>query len=92
MDEDTDVQKMRKYILDIKLQRQKLDRESSELEKEYKERRKVIGDKKRSLQKRCPHVDITHHPDASGNNDSSESCNTCGAEAKRLGVTELYGH
>lgn len=33
-----------------------------------------------SLQERCNHESIKHHPDASGNNDSWDQCQICDKE------------
>lgn len=51
-----------------------------DLEADYKQQRENLEQRLRQLRARCPHLDVTYHPDPSGNNDSWRECNLCGAE------------
>lgn len=59
-----------------KRKREERDRHESEMKK--------LDEKLAVIQKECPHISTTYHPDASGNNDSNVECNHCGKYAKRL--------
>ena len=57
-----------------------LDFLSARVEREYREQRRVIAERRWAIQASCPHASTTYYPDPSGNNDSSTVCNVCGAE------------
>lgn len=39
---------------------------------------KLVLDKLKEAQKKCPHKETVYHPDPSGNNDSWHECTRCG--------------
>lgn len=65
-----DVDRLKSQIVDLAIEHNK---EKTVLEKKIKE-----------LQDYCQHLDKTHYPDPSGNNDSHYQCNICGKEGKKL--------
>ena len=64
----------------IKNADKRIEAAKAECAKQIKTAREAVE----KLQKICPHHDITYHPDASGNSDSYEECNTCGYIAKDI--------
>jgi hypothetical protein len=49
-------------------------------QKQFEEELKSIEREKAAFIESCCHYSTTYHPDASGNNDSFETCDVCGAE------------
>ncbi len=43
----------------------------------------ALNMQEREIRDRCKHTKTTYHPDASGNNDSSNTCDICGREVPR---------
>lgn len=50
----------------------------------YQQRVRVLDSRLVAVRKECPHSEVTHHADPSGNNDSTVECLVCGKEARRL--------
>lgn len=61
-----------------------VERRKREERNRHESEMKRLDEKLAGIQKECPHISTTYHPDASGNNDSSVECNHCGKYAKRL--------
>lgn len=82
--DDTDVKKVKDYVLKIRVEHSDLVAAKQQAKYAYDTEIKRISVALIELQKRCPHVRTEHHSDASGNNDSSDECLDCGKEDKRL--------
>lgn len=63
---------------------EELCRKKYELTEKYEDEIKEIEREIKTVRTICAHGKTTYHPDPSGNNDSFESCDICGAEARRL--------
>lgn len=76
---ELEIKKIQEYIVGIRNSIYQLRQEMSAEHSHHNEMEKVFKVRLDAIQKRCPHVSSTHYPDASGNNDSSDICNDCGA-------------
>jgi hypothetical protein len=52
------------------------------LQEKYDRDKAALESRKNEIVKKCPHLQLTYHPDPSGNNDSWYSCDVCNAEAR----------
>ena len=55
-----------------------VDKNMEKLKKDYEKDIKILQEIKDSIMSSCEHLVITHHADASGNNDSWSECGICG--------------
>ncbi len=63
--------------------RSELLRNTNERHEEDETHKKKIAQielRLRKIQQKCPHLETTYYPDASGGNDSETRCDLCGAE------------
>ena len=67
-------------VLGLRKKLQVLSNRRAIAARELQEALAEINQEVRELRQSCPHWVTTFYPDASGNNDSSTECNTCGAE------------
>jgi len=72
------------YYQSIHVSREAVSRKIAEEKKRHDKAMAVLNATLAGIRSRCPHPDVTYYPDASGNNDSFEVCELCGAEAHRL--------
>lgn len=61
----------------IKRLMDRIDKDLQDAKEAYEIRRKHLQGKILDLQKECPHPQVDHHPDPSGNNDSEFVCAAC---------------
>jgi len=74
------VTKMKEYVADIRHEVQRISEERSLTEAEHKVVLKGLDEQLAAVRAKCPHIETSYFPDASGNNDSYYQCKWCGAE------------
>ena len=74
------VTKMQKYVKEIRNEFAVIEKARARIERQYETTLKMLDEDLTVLRARCPHLETTHHSDASGNNDSWNGCNLCGKE------------
>lgn len=70
--------RVKAYVGDLRNEIDALKRDEHELQRLVTDKEAEFKFRRMDIQRRCPHVDTTYHPDASGNNDSGSKCNDCG--------------
>lgn len=80
---ETDAQvlvRAKQVLITLKAAFNDLAKREMQVERDYREAKQKVQQERAELRKQCPHLDVTYHPDASGNNDSSYECKLCKAE------------
>ncbi|KKK98382.1 hypothetical protein LCGC14_2643290 [marine sediment metagenome] len=74
------VHKMQTYVKEIRNELAVIEKARARIERQYETTLKMLDEDLAALRTKCPHLETTYHPDASGNNDSWNECNLCGKE------------
>lgn len=75
----------------IKEKREWLETQIDKIQREAEDKVQEVRQQLYDLTRDCPHYELEHYPDASGNNDSSYVCILCGKEARRKsGLGGIY--
>jgi hypothetical protein len=76
---NTEYHQMTFLDLDGLTPKQRYERSMNELDVNFRAKRDELRKILRKSQLECKHEHTTYYPDASGNNDSWDECNFCGA-------------
>jgi hypothetical protein len=74
------VTKMQSYVKGIRNELTVIEKARQRIERQHETTLKMLDEDLAAVRTKCPHLETTYHPDASGNNDSWSECDLCGKE------------